>query len=158
MAEFRQLRRGKEASFYSQVEKEGSSSLMVLSDEMSPKFQSLLSLKYFKSFTGPIYFDILLGERSGTVPMYLPEAEGPLFPSCFPWCDRHSHVQLSSNCRAMRPEGAQLHQPPVLQSSLSQQHFQRHQRQLPGQRMQLDTSAAQHGADNQWRKGEMWQK
>lgn len=112
MAEFGQLRRGKGASFYSQVEKEGSSSLMVLSDEMPLKFQSLFSLKCFKSFTGPINFDILLGERSGTVPMYLPEAEGPLFPSCFPWCDRHSHVQLSSNCRAMRPEGAQLHQPP----------------------------------------------
>lgn len=44
---------------------------------------------------------------------------------------------------------------PELQSRLSQRHFQR---QLPGQRMQLDTTAAQHSADNQWRKGEMWQK
>lgn len=106
-----------------------------------------------KSFTGPIYFDILLGERSGTVPMYLPHAEGSLLPSFFPWCDRHRPCPAMSNCRAGRPEGAQLHQPPWAAE-------QPRPAALPeaAPRTQLDTAAAQHGADNQWRKGEMWQK
>lgn len=51
--------------------KEGSSLQMVLSDEVSLKFQSLLfqlERNCSKSFTGPIYFDTLLGESSARVP------------------------------------------------------------------------------------------
>lgn len=90
--------------------------------------------------------------------MYLP-AEGPLFPSFFPWSDGHQlcPAELKVPSHEARKEHGSTSLP-ELQSSLSQQHFQRHQRQLPGQRTQLDTAAAQHGADNQWRKGEMWQK
>lgn len=85
---------------------------MVLSDEMPLKFQSPFNLKCFKSFTGPIYFDILLGERSGTMSMYLPEAQGPLFPGFLPWCDRHQPCPAELKLPSLRPAGAQLHQPP----------------------------------------------
>lgn len=66
---------------------------MVLSDEMSLKFQFLFNLKCFKSFTGPIYFDTLLGERSGTVPMYLPEQRPHCSPASLLGVTGTRHVQ-----------------------------------------------------------------
>lgn len=81
---------------------------MALSDEMSLKFQSLFFILkgiFFKSFSGTIYFDSGLCERSGTVPMHLAEAEGELCsPASFLDLTDTSNVQLSSNGREVRPK------------------------------------------------------
>lgn len=164
MAEFRQFRRQKgELPFYFQVVKEGSRLQMEFSDEMSLKFQSLLfNLKgiVLSLLQAPFSLTLCWVKGVGLCPCTLLRQK------------RHSVPQLLSliwqtpaisswaqTADTWGPKGARLWQHPSAIEQLRQVAPPDMPRAASlGQRTQLDTAAAQHSADNQWRKEEMWQK
>lgn len=61
-----------------------------------------LERSWFMPFTGPVGFDTLQGESSGTVPVYIAKAEGPLRSPAYFLSDRHQ--QYPAELKLLRYE------------------------------------------------------